>query len=420
MSGQRARSAVPADHRSVHPDFPGVPWWGAVLIALTATAVGFAFDAGSGNKELSAVFSASYIVGCLLAVLAVRQAGVFTAVIQPPIVLFAAVPSAYFLFHGGQIHGLKDLAINCGYPLIERFPLMFFTSAAVLLIGLGRWYYGMGARRVAPASDEPQTPSAVNTLMASVTTKLTALVTGRRPAAAGGRGGETAAAATARPRKRSTAERSDRPARAGRRTTTRTRGSARAEAAARTAEGGRTPRRRPPAEAADQPRSSTRRRRSSKAAPPRSRPARPADTDYIEPVADRPRRRRPVHPDEPPAPPAQPRRRSRGQAPRDRSQPPPRGRRMPPREPRRQPPVERTGYEPFDPRPPRPRRAGGFDDFEPLEPHTRAGARSTHHPVSKVRYRSAEDGEERADYRNRPRHTRHARNWEADSWEYDI
>lgn len=129
-----------------------------MLTALTATAIGFAFDAGAGNKELSAVFSASYILGCLVAVLAVRQSGVFTAVIQPPIVLFAAVPGAYFLFHSGQIHGLKDLAINCGYPLIERFPLMFFTSAAILLIGLGRWYYGMSAHPAGQTAAERQTP----------------------------------------------------------------------------------------------------------------------------------------------------------------------------------------------------------------------------------------------------------------------
>ena len=87
------------------------------------------------------------MLGCIFAVLAVRQSGIFTAVIQPPLILFVAVPTAYFLFHGGQLGGVKDLAINCGYPLIERFPLMFFTSAAVLLIGMGRWYFGMSSPR---------------------------------------------------------------------------------------------------------------------------------------------------------------------------------------------------------------------------------------------------------------------------------
>jgi hypothetical protein len=89
-----------------------------VLLAVTLTAVGFAYDAGSGGKELGMVFATTYVLGCIFAVLAVRQAGIFTAVIQPPLILFGAVPTAYFLFHGGQLGGVKDLAINCGYPLI--------------------------------------------------------------------------------------------------------------------------------------------------------------------------------------------------------------------------------------------------------------------------------------------------------------
>jgi hypothetical protein len=108
------------------------------VLAVTGVAAGFAFDAGSG-KELTSVFSGLYVVGCLAAVLAVRQSGVFTAVIQPPLILFCAVPGAYFLFHGAKFTGVRDLLINCGYPLIERFPLMLFTSAAVLLVGLVRW-----------------------------------------------------------------------------------------------------------------------------------------------------------------------------------------------------------------------------------------------------------------------------------------
>ncbi len=100
----------------------------------------------SGNKELTNVFAALYVVGCVAAVLAVHQSGVFTAVIQPPLILFCAVPGAYWLFHGAKLSSLKDLLINCGYPLIERFPLMLFTSAAVLLIGIIRWCLGMAAR----------------------------------------------------------------------------------------------------------------------------------------------------------------------------------------------------------------------------------------------------------------------------------
>ena len=39
-----------ADHRSIVPNIPGVPWWAAVVVAVTGTAAGFAFDAGSGKE----------------------------------------------------------------------------------------------------------------------------------------------------------------------------------------------------------------------------------------------------------------------------------------------------------------------------------------------------------------------------------
>jgi hypothetical protein len=318
-----------------------------VLLAVTASAIGFAFDAGSGNRELSFVFSACYALGCVLAVLAVRQAGVFTAVIQPPLILFVAVPGAYFLFHGSQLTGLKDTLINCGYPLIERFPLMFFTSAAVLLIGMARWYYG--------ASTKPATPTTTSTpstgLVALVTAKISAIV----------KRGPADEEQDQTPRRRHSV---DRPSRAPKAT---------------------------PGEA-----TRTARRPATRAKPSRSRHARPPETEVIEPVVDRPRRSRSTRRAEPPqVPPAESRRRSRSQS---------------TREPRKPPPTDRrSAYE----RPQRPRR---FDDYEPLEPHGTNG-RSTHHPISRVRYRSVDDGDNRAEYRARPRPSRHR---DAENWEYDV
>ncbi|WP_235653690.1 DUF6542 domain-containing protein [Mycolicibacter icosiumassiliensis] len=143
MAVAREKSAVAADHRSILPSIAGLPWWSAVAVAVVASAIGVAFDAGSGDKELTIVFSALYAMGCIAAVLMVQQSAVFTTVVQPPLILFIGVPSAYWLLRGGGFPGLKAIVINCGYPLIERFPLMLFTAAAVLLIGMLRWYLGM-------------------------------------------------------------------------------------------------------------------------------------------------------------------------------------------------------------------------------------------------------------------------------------
>lgn len=142
--------------------------WVAVLIAATASLTGFAIEAGSGHQELGSVFAVCYALGCIGAVLAVRQSSIFTAVVQPPLVLFAAVPLAYYVFHGSTFNGLKDIIINCGYPLIERFPLMLITSAIVLLIGMIRWYVKMPDRPDADAAPESRSPSPFAGLMAKV------------------------------------------------------------------------------------------------------------------------------------------------------------------------------------------------------------------------------------------------------------
>ncbi len=326
-----------------------------MVLAVTLTAVGFAYDAGSGDKQLSMFFATTYVLGCIFAVLAVRQAGIFTAVIQPPLILFGAVPTAYFLFHGAQLGGIKDLAINCGYPLIERFPLMFFTAAVVLLIGMGRWYYGMSSRRGTARAGATDATEKASGRVSSVTSRMSSLLTGELA--------DKSTDDSDTPRRKHTIERPTRAARS-------------AKPAARSA---RTP------------------KSAKRATPPRSRHARPPETEIIEPVAERPRRSRtPRQSEQPPMPPAEPRRRPRASS----------------REPRKAvPPTERrAGYE-------RPERRRRYDDYPPREPHVSNG-NGTHHPVSRVRYRGDDDGDDRAEYRTRPRSSRSS--WEADSWEYDV
>ena len=348
-----------ASHRSIVPTIPGVPSWGAVLIAITFTAVGFAFDAGSAAKELTIIFAGAYTVGCIAAVLAVRQEGLFTAVIQPPLLLFATVPGAYFLFHGGAIDGLKDLAINCGYPLIERFPLMFFTSAIVLLIGMARWYQGMSSRRAAPAAE---TVEETEGLFSVVTSKIASLLA-REP---------VDEAPAPRRSKQHSIDRASKASKAGNT----------AAGTARTRSG----------------------RPVKRAQPSRSRHTRPPETEIIEPVAERPRRPRTARrTTDPTVPPAEPRRRPRATSAREpRNQPPPSERRSPNQ---------------------RPDRHSRFDGFEPFEPQGTKGSNGggslngTHHPVSRVRYRGADDDEEqRPAHRIRPRASKHR----ADVWEYDV
>ena len=353
-----------------------------MLVAVTFSAVGFAFDAGSGNKELSSVFAAAYALGCIFAVLAVRQSGIFTAVIQPPLILFIAVPTAYFLFHGAHFTGIKDTLINFGYPLIERFPLMFFTAAAGLLIGMGRWYYGMSSRRVAERSTAKERSAAKerstakersaakettsSSRVSSVTSKMSSLLTG-----GAAESDDDIVDAAESPRGKHTIERPSRAAKPA----AATRSGKPAAAATRS---GRTAKR---------------------ATPSRSRHARPPETEIIEPVAERPRRPRTQRQSEqPPMPPAEPRRRPRSSTGEPRKAVPPGDR--------------RAAYE-------RPERRRRVDDYQqPLEPRGSNG-NGTHHPVSRVRYRGSDDEtDNRTEHRTRPRSALNSR--EADGWEYDI
>ncbi len=382
VSAQRARSAVEASHRSVHPGIPGVPWWAALLIAVSATAIGFAIDAGSGHKELTHVFAGFYIAGCVAAVLAVRQDGIFTAVIQPPLILFCAVPGAYWMFHGRKVGHLKDLLINCGYPLIERFPLMLGTAGGVLLVGLARWYFGV-SRRTGVATPKGDTETGAGgdaeeakPVAGGIVAKLQSMLR-RDP------DDEDADEASPADAKR------DRVARRAEK--------ARQKSRARsTARGARTHSRhgRPPADDAldaetERPRRQGRKGQSA------SRGFDPADPDR--------RSRRP-------RPPADP---ERGQAPRGEPRP-------------RRSPYERPaprgsrfdGYDRYD-------RYDPYDSYEPPRrrptPRGANGADPMHHPISQVRYRGAPPRNELRDERpGRSRAPGRANGRPpAQPWEYD-
>ncbi|HET8994538.1 MAG TPA: DUF6542 domain-containing protein [Rhodococcus sp. (in: high G+C Gram-positive bacteria)] len=153
-ASQRARSAVPLDMRSLVPSLPGVPWWGAPLIAVGVTLVGLLIDA-TGGDQLTSTFTVFYVLGCIAAVAAVRYRGLFTAMAQPPLLLLLAVPIGQEILASGSTSGLKELALNVAYPLVNRFPAMLLATVAVLVIGAARIFLAkqnVGVRARAPRS----------------------------------------------------------------------------------------------------------------------------------------------------------------------------------------------------------------------------------------------------------------------------
>ncbi len=148
---------MPLDQRSALPTVPGVPAWGAVAVAAGLTFIGFALDAMSGS-ELTSTFSILYFLGCVLAVLAVRYRGLFTAVVQPPLLLFVAVPIGQQILTDGS-GSLKDLALNVAYPLVNRFPLMLAATVVVALIAGARVFLAQQGKGAPARSKARRAPT---------------------------------------------------------------------------------------------------------------------------------------------------------------------------------------------------------------------------------------------------------------------
>ncbi len=129
---------MPAPHRSIIPSVPGIPAGAAVLIAVACTLIGFFIDASGGSRDLTRVFAGAYIIGCALAALAVRYRGLFTTMVTPPLLLFIAVPVAYGQLLDHTSSSMKDILLNQGIPLVNRFPVMAIATVIVLAIGAGR------------------------------------------------------------------------------------------------------------------------------------------------------------------------------------------------------------------------------------------------------------------------------------------
>lgn len=114
-----------------------MPWWGAVLLAFLLTGAGIAIDLGRADT-LTRLFLACYAVGCVSAVLAVARRSIFTAMVQPPLVLAVAVPLVVRLLGGGTSGGVRNTVLELGIPLVNGFPTMAVTTIVTLALGVAR------------------------------------------------------------------------------------------------------------------------------------------------------------------------------------------------------------------------------------------------------------------------------------------
>lgn len=128
----------PVPYRSLLGSVLGVPPVAAVGGAAALTGIGvFADLVRIGTLGL--VFAVCYVVGCLLAVVWVRRNALFGPMVAPPLLLAVAVPVVVLLAGSPKPGaGVAERLLVIGAPLVNAFPTMAGTTAAVLAIGLAR------------------------------------------------------------------------------------------------------------------------------------------------------------------------------------------------------------------------------------------------------------------------------------------
>src|ERR1700754_1648300 len=110
----------------------------AIGLGAALTAVGVLVDL-TWVGSLGTVFTICYISGCLLAAAWVRRDGLFGPLVQPPLLVAVAVPAVVLL--GGSPRpgqGVTERLLVIGAPLVNAFPVMAGTTAAVVALGVLR------------------------------------------------------------------------------------------------------------------------------------------------------------------------------------------------------------------------------------------------------------------------------------------
>ncbi|KXO97339.1 Uncharacterised protein (plasmid) [Tsukamurella tyrosinosolvens] len=196
---QPSRSQVPVDERSVLATVPGLPWWGAVLTMLVFTAAG-ALASGEFAGANAGVLAMS--VGAVVAVLAVRNRALFTAMVQPPLIIATAIP-LYRWFSLPSPRKTSQILTDVLFPMISLFPWMFWTTVAVLVIGGVRLLQYRALTANARSAQRSSAASGAKTSASKTAVKAGAAKPGTaKPAAAAAAattGDTTSSAATKKP-----------------------------------------------------------------------------------------------------------------------------------------------------------------------------------------------------------------------------
>ncbi len=126
-----ARSSRPGlENASAAPTVRGIPSWGAILVALGLTALGATID-GMVSGTLTWGFRLGFVAGVGLAALLVRRGSLFTAMVQPPLVMVA------ISFISLRLMSSERTTISL-IKVVNSFPTMVVGTAFAVLLCIVR------------------------------------------------------------------------------------------------------------------------------------------------------------------------------------------------------------------------------------------------------------------------------------------
>ncbi|GED98845.1 DUF6542 domain-containing protein [Gordonia crocea] len=211
----QAEPDLPLAEQSAAANRRGVPWWGAVLIAFGFALFGVILDSATARlftlSEGIHARQVCFVLGCLLAALAVRNRALFTAAVQTPLIAVALVIARVIgvqlkgLLTDAHIPQLDSLLIKQVFAFSNDFPVILFTFLAVLTVVIARWWRYRQARAAATLSQQStktKTSADKRKTAKAAAEEVTDSATpaGPKPESAATRASRAAAAAQANPR----------------------------------------------------------------------------------------------------------------------------------------------------------------------------------------------------------------------------
>ena len=129
------RDPDPRGYASVLTGRTGVVWWVAVIVAFVPTLIGFVADLAISNS-IGVIAWVLTLLGVALAALAVRRHALFTVMVQPPLVVIAALVVGYVI--ATLTGGIGGGVLNLGLKLVGTFPLMLTATVVAVILGVIR------------------------------------------------------------------------------------------------------------------------------------------------------------------------------------------------------------------------------------------------------------------------------------------